>query len=142
MQNNGTRFGRNSHVPACLECRARKAKCSKTQPCAPCARNNRDCVYSSKVNRTPLTREHLTAVESRLQLLESALGRLFPSGELEAITRALLIEELPIDQVPFTALNNQVYVYDPLESRTFFSRVNILHPRHQNSGNGSEPPLD
>lgn len=59
---------------------------------------------------------HLTAVESRLQLLESALGRLFPSGELEAITRALLIEELPIDQVPFTAQNSQVSVYDPLAS--------------------------
>lgn len=55
-------------------------------------------------------------MESRLQLLESALGRLFPSGELEAITRALHIEELPIDQVLSTAQNNQVSVYDPLAS--------------------------
>ncbi|KAE8153932.1 hypothetical protein BDV25DRAFT_167962 [Aspergillus avenaceus] len=87
--------GRNSHIPACLECRTRKAKCSKTQPCAPCVRHNRKCVYTSRVSRTPLTREHLTAVETRLHLLESVLGKIFPSGEMQNISRELLAGDSP-----------------------------------------------
>ena len=39
-------------------------------------------------------------MEERLQFLESVLGRLFPSGEMEAITRALLVDESPNDRLP------------------------------------------
>ena len=41
---------------------------------------------------------HLTNVETRLEMLEKALGKLFPSGELEEITRNLLTEEMPQSQ--------------------------------------------
>ncbi|KAE8377943.1 fungal-specific transcription factor domain-containing protein [Aspergillus bertholletiae] len=84
-------LGRNSHIPACVECRARKAKCSKTRPsCAHCKTLNKPCVYPEKVVRSPLTRQHLTAVENRLQVLETALGKLFPGGATESIIRSLL----------------------------------------------------
>ncbi|KAL4789459.1 fungal-specific transcription factor domain-containing protein [Aspergillus venezuelensis] len=107
--------GRNSHVPACLECRARKAKvCSKTQPCGPCVRHGRTCVYASKVARTPLTREHLTAVETRLQILESALGKLFPAGDIQAITLDLLHSEpssTNLEDEP--AQSESAFLHDP-----------------------------
>ncbi|KAL2698607.1 hypothetical protein AAEP93_009995 [Penicillium crustosum] len=40
---------------------------------------------------------NLTRVETRLQMLESALGKLFPSGEMEDITRSILADESPRD---------------------------------------------
>lgn len=43
---------------------------------------------------------HLTAVESRLHLLESVLQRLFPSGEMQDITRELLMEDSPGNPAP------------------------------------------
>ncbi|KAJ5356905.1 hypothetical protein N7517_011514 [Penicillium concentricum] len=86
MQNQGTGFGRNSHVPA--------------------------------VEAKPLTFafRHLTAVENRLHLLESTLRRLFPTGEMDAITRTLLTDEVPTDQPPSASVGpiNQVSVDDPL----------------------------
>ncbi|KAE8370870.1 fungal-specific transcription factor domain-containing protein [Aspergillus caelatus] len=86
-------LGRNSHIPACTECRARKAKCTKTRPsCAHCRTLNKPCVYPEKVARSPLTRQHLTAVENRLEVLEAALGKLFPGGSTETIIRSLLID--------------------------------------------------
>ncbi|KXG52778.1 Transcription factor [Penicillium griseofulvum] len=61
---------------------------------------------------------HLTAVENRLQLLESTLRRLFPTGEIDAITRSLLTDEVPTDQAPSTSDGpiSQVSVDDPLPS--------------------------
>ncbi|KAJ5813050.1 hypothetical protein N7447_010073 [Penicillium robsamsonii] len=61
---------------------------------------------------------HLTAVENRLQLLESTLRRLFPTGEMDAITRALLTDEVPTDQPPSASGGpiNQVSVDETLPS--------------------------
>ncbi|KAB8259278.1 fungal-specific transcription factor domain-containing protein [Aspergillus pseudonomiae] len=91
-------LSRNSHIPACTECRARKAKCTKTRPsCAHCRTLNKPCVYPEKVKRSPLTRQHLTAVESRLEVLEAALGKLFPGGATETIIRSLLSDSPDFD---------------------------------------------
>lgn len=59
---------------------------------------------------------HLTAVENRLQSLESVLGRLFATGEMEAITRALLINDDPTDNGASNDSNRQVAVNDPFPS--------------------------
>ncbi|OQD91088.1 hypothetical protein PENANT_c001G05873 [Penicillium antarcticum] len=45
---------------------------------------------------------YLTDVENRLQILENALGKLFPSGELDDVTRSLLADETPRDQDSLT----------------------------------------
>ncbi|KAB8206599.1 fungal-specific transcription factor domain-containing protein [Aspergillus parasiticus] len=88
-------LGRNSHIPACTECRGRKAKCTKTRPsCAHCRALNKPCVYPDKVARSPLTRQHLTAVENRVEVLEAALEKLFPGGATETIIRSLLSDSL------------------------------------------------
>ncbi|KNG91111.1 hypothetical protein ANOM_000566 [Aspergillus nomiae NRRL 13137] len=91
-------LSRNSHIPACTECRARKAKCTKTRPsCAHCRTLNKPCVYPEKVKRSPLTRQHLTAVETRLEVLEAALGKLFPGGATDTIIRSLLSDSPGFD---------------------------------------------
>ncbi|PLB53444.1 hypothetical protein P170DRAFT_376303 [Aspergillus steynii IBT 23096] len=144
-------FGRNSHVPACLECRTRKAKCSKTQPCGSCTRHNRKCVYASKVHRTPLTREHLTAVENRLHLLEAALGGLFPDGEMQEISRELLLEESPGDRMSSNADNEWISAdntlsYDPLVFDDLPNPTQFMAPEFDSSpvdaDNWSAPQAD
>ncbi|PWY82209.1 C6 transcription factor [Aspergillus heteromorphus CBS 117.55] len=85
---------RDSHSYACDECRLRKSKCSKEKPtCAQCSQLNKECKYSPKVSRSPLTRQHLTYVEDRLQAFETALARLFPGGDLDATVRSLLHDQ-------------------------------------------------
>ncbi|PLN82126.1 fungal-specific transcription factor domain-domain-containing protein [Aspergillus taichungensis] len=85
---------RDSHSYACDECRLRKSKCSKEKPvCAQCKQLTKECKYSPKVTRSPLTRQHLTFVEDRLQAFETALGRLFPGGDLDATVRSLLYDQ-------------------------------------------------
>ncbi|OJK00737.1 hypothetical protein ASPACDRAFT_42227 [Aspergillus aculeatus ATCC 16872] len=85
---------RDSHSYACDECRLRKSRCSKEKPtCAQCKQLHKDCNYSPKITRSPLTRQHLTYVEDRLQAFETALGRLFPGGDLDATVRSLLYDQ-------------------------------------------------
>ncbi|KAH8426456.1 putative C6 transcription factor (Gal4) [Aspergillus melleus] len=85
---------RDSHSYACDECRLRKSKCSKEKPvCAQCKQLNKECKYSPKITRSPLTRQHLTYVEDRLYAFETALGRLFPGGDLDATVRSLLHDQ-------------------------------------------------
>ncbi|KAJ5692372.1 hypothetical protein N7462_001795 [Penicillium macrosclerotiorum] len=82
---------RDSHSFACDECRLRKSRCSKERPvCVQCRQLNKECKYSPKVTRSPLTRQHLTYVEDRLHAFETALSRLFPGGDLDATLRSLL----------------------------------------------------
>ncbi|KAJ5885154.1 hypothetical protein N7495_009664 [Penicillium taxi] len=82
---------RDSHSFACDECRLRKSRCSKERPiCLQCRQLNKECKYSPKVTRSPLTRQHLTYVEDRLHSFETALSRLFPGADLDATLRLLL----------------------------------------------------
>ncbi|BDD63378.1 hypothetical protein MAP00_008275 [Monascus purpureus] len=82
---------RDSHSYACDECRLRKSRCSKERPsCMQCRQLNKQCNYSPKIARSPLTRQHLTYVEERLRAFETALGRLFPGGDLDAVVNSLL----------------------------------------------------
>ncbi|EGV64812.1 lactose regulatory protein, partial [Yamadazyma tenuis ATCC 10573] len=56
---------------ACDSCRKRKLKCSKEYPrCSKCLTHSWDCCYSPRMVRSPLTRNHLTKVENRVQKLE------------------------------------------------------------------------
>ncbi|KAL2784159.1 fungal-specific transcription factor domain-containing protein [Aspergillus keveii] len=88
---------RDSHSYACDECRLRKSKCSKEKPtCQQCKQLSKECKYSPKVTRSPLTRQHLTYVEDRLHIFETALGRLFPGGDLDATVRSLLHDQEPL----------------------------------------------
>ncbi|KAH8703730.1 putative C6 transcription factor [Talaromyces proteolyticus] len=81
---------------ACDECRARKSKCSKGKPiCDQCLKIGKECIYSPKVVRSPLTRQHLTYVEDRLSAYETALGKLFPGGDLDSVVSSLIQDQDP-----------------------------------------------
>ena len=51
--------------PSCANCRKKKAKCNRSQPCNACIKSKLACSYE-KVSRTPLTRRYLTEVEIEL----------------------------------------------------------------------------
>ncbi|KAG5302126.1 fungal specific transcription factor domain-containing protein [Histoplasma ohiense] len=71
---------------ACNECRLRKSKCSKERPtCSLCKQLKKECVYSPKVVRTPLTRQNLTYAEDRIRKLEAAISTLLPNADIEAL---------------------------------------------------------
>lgn len=68
---------------ACDSCRHKKLRCSKEEPkCAKCVKNGWECCYSPRINRSPLTRAHLTKVETRLDALEQLFQELFPNEDL------------------------------------------------------------
>ncbi|KAL6404585.1 Regulatory protein GAL4 [Ilyonectria robusta] len=61
---------------ACKECRRRKARCNRSLPtCNMCIRYRRHCLYE-KHARTPLTRKHLTEVETRLERAEALVQQM------------------------------------------------------------------
>jgi Fungal Zn(2)-Cys(6) binuclear cluster domain/Gal4-like dimerisation domain len=80
---------------ACDACRVRKYKCSKERPtCRPCLRNNRQCLYSGKVVRSPLTRAYLTSIERRLHKLESLFAQRLPDVNIEQALESMTAVEI------------------------------------------------
>lgn len=71
---------------ACDSCRKRKLKCSKSLPkCSKCLEHSWECSYSPKQIRSPLTRSHLTEVETRVSHLEQLLSQLFPGWDIDKL---------------------------------------------------------
>ncbi|CAX44256.1 regulatory protein GAL4 homologue, putative [Candida dubliniensis CD36] len=69
---------------ACDSCRKRKLKCSKEFPrCSKCIQHKWCCSYSPRTIRSPLTRAHLTEVETRVTQLEGILRYLLPSENID-----------------------------------------------------------
>ena len=61
-------------ITSCLECRRRKLKCNKSQPCSNCIRFNRDCVYlGPKLDEASQLR--LTEIKEKVGSLERQLER-------------------------------------------------------------------
>lgn len=59
---------------SCTECRRRKAKCDKVEPCGNCAKSSRQCIYETPT-RTPLSRKHLNDVEEELARTKRRLAQ-------------------------------------------------------------------
>lgn len=59
---------------SCTECRRRKAKCDKINPCGLCAKSGRQCVYET-TTRTPLSRKRLNDVEEELAQTKRRLAQ-------------------------------------------------------------------
>lgn len=65
---------RVERVPrSCTACRKKKARCDRGAPCGACQKSKSRCSYD-KVVRTPLTRKHLTTVESELARARALLS--------------------------------------------------------------------
>nr|AQY63017.1 ERT2-PhoCl-Gal4VP16-PhoCl-ERT2 [Expression vector pCAG-ERT2-PhoCl-Gal4VP16-PhoCl-ERT2] len=91
-----TKYPRASSIEqACDICRLKKLKCSKEKPkCAKCLKNNWECRYSPKTKRSPLTRAHLTEVESRLERLEQLFLLIFPREDLDMILKMDSLQDI------------------------------------------------
>ncbi|KIW44364.1 uncharacterized protein PV06_05378 [Exophiala oligosperma] len=59
-------------LSSCSDCRRRKLRCDRGQPCDNCTRHGRNCSYE-KISRTPLTRKHLSHVEQELAKAKALL---------------------------------------------------------------------
>lgn len=60
--------------PSCANCRKKKAKCDRGQPCNACVKSKLRCAYE-RVSRTPLTRRYLTEVELELARTKALLSQ-------------------------------------------------------------------
>ncbi|KOG96075.1 galactose-responsive transcription factor GAL4 [Saccharomyces eubayanus] len=82
---------------ACDICRLKKLKCSKEKPkCSKCLKNNWECCYSPKTKRSPLTRVHLTEVESRLEKLEQLFLVMFPRENLDHVLKMDSLHDIKV----------------------------------------------
>lgn len=72
------RIIRNRQLRACTECRKRKLKCDRQQPCASCARRNEaaSCIYETTTQDVQSERERRVRAEARLAHLEQLVQEL------------------------------------------------------------------
>lgn len=73
---------RNRLITSCLECRRRKLKCDKLQPCTNCTKFQRDCVFLAPA-LDPLGQAKLAEVKEKMGMLE----RTDIIRELEALAK-------------------------------------------------------
>lgn len=74
----------------CDICRTKKSRCSRERPsCSFCIQNKRECHYSGRAIRSPLTRAYLTSVERRLQSLEGLFAQRLPDVNVDEALDAL-----------------------------------------------------
>lgn len=102
---NGERT-RVERVPlSCASCRRRKARCDRELPCGACQKSKLHCTYD-KVSRTPLTRRHLTAVESELARARALLSERENGRASEYGTSTADISPLPQPTFAVARTNN------------------------------------
>ena len=100
-------------ITSCLECRRRKLKCNKSQPCSNCIRFNRDCVYlGPKLDEASQLR--LTEIKEKVGSLERQLERDVAKTTTKAATQQRILaddvegdydEESELEITPMVALD-------------------------------------
>ena len=65
---------RNRVIASCLECRRRKLKCDKLQPCTNCTKFTRECRYLASALDTA-AQQRLAEIKERMGTLEQVLER-------------------------------------------------------------------
>jgi len=78
------RATRRLHPISCINCRSRKVKCDKIQPCTPCRRIEAECLFRAKKSRPRKAHSTLkartTEIASRLDRLDALVARLGGAG--------------------------------------------------------------
>ncbi|CCF38865.1 fungal specific transcription factor [Colletotrichum higginsianum] len=84
-------------ITSCLECRRRKLKCNKSQPCVNCMKFSRDCVYlSPKLDEASQLR--LTEIKEKVGSLERQLERdVAKTTSRAAMQQAILADDVEDD---------------------------------------------
>lgn len=63
---------RNRMITSCLECRRRKLRCDRLQPCSNCSKSKRDCLFLAPVTDAT-SRMKLTELKEKIGSLERGL---------------------------------------------------------------------
>ncbi|KAK2058697.1 fungal-specific transcription factor domain-containing protein [Colletotrichum caudatum] len=81
-------------ITSCLECRRRKLKCNKSQPCVNCMKFSRDCIYlSPKLDEASQLR--LTEIKEKVGSLERQLERdVAKTTSRAAMQQAILADDV------------------------------------------------
>ncbi|OLN82046.1 putative transcriptional regulatory protein C139.03-like protein 12 [Colletotrichum chlorophyti] len=81
-------------ITSCLECRRRKLKCNKSQPCVNCQKFHRDCIYlSPKLDEASQLR--LTEIKEKVGSLERQLERdVAKTASRAALQQAILADDV------------------------------------------------
>jgi len=94
---------RNRIISSCLECRRRKLKCDKGQPCANCVRVSRQCVFISP--------SFDAAAQARLAEVKEKMGILERSLEDDVSRRSRVQQGLPSADNDLDPASQQDKVY-------------------------------
>jgi hypothetical protein len=80
-------------ITSCLECRRRKLKCNKSNPCTNCLKFKRDCLYlGPKLDEASQLR--LTEIKEKVGSLERALERDVAKGSRAAKQQRILADDV------------------------------------------------
>ncbi len=100
-------------ITSCLECRRRKLKCNKAQPCSNCIRFARDCLYlGPKLDEASQLR--LTEIKEKVGSLERQLERDVAKSTLRGFRQQRIVaddvddgydEEHDLEITPMVALD-------------------------------------
>lgn len=71
---------RNRLIASCLECRRRKLKCDKQQPCTNCTKSSGPCVFIAQ-NLDPHAQAKLAEVKEKMGMLERTLEENISRGD-------------------------------------------------------------
>ncbi|WYZ34476.1 hypothetical protein EsH8_I_000752 [Colletotrichum jinshuiense] len=86
-------------ITSCLECRRRKLKCNKSQPCINCMKFSRDCVYlSPKLDEASQLR--LTEIKEKVGSLERQLERDVAKPSTRAAMQQAILADGVEDEYP------------------------------------------
>ncbi|KAF2500835.1 hypothetical protein BU16DRAFT_570306 [Lophium mytilinum] len=85
---------RNRVISSCLECRRRKLKCDKLQPCTNCTKFARDCVFLAPA-LDPVGQAKLAEVKEKMGLLERTLEQDVAKSKSEARDESSPSSQLP-----------------------------------------------
>ncbi|KAF3396166.1 Regulatory protein GAL4, partial [Penicillium rolfsii] len=89
-------------------------QCSRERPsCNKCKASGKMCIYMPKPSRTPLTRVHLTEVETRLSQYEAVFQALFPAGDVDQMISSIMQWEPREIPVAASSLSDAFHIRPP-----------------------------
>lgn len=113
-------------ITSCLECRRRKMKCGRTQPCDHCHKSGRVCIYLGD-RLDPDSQGKITEIKEKVSSLELQLQK---SVVHQRIGSGLLGSEVP------------AYSLDPAESGLEISHMVTSDLIYDNTGDSDDPDDD
>jgi hypothetical protein len=126
-------------LPACLQCRKRKQKCSRGDPCQSCLTSGSVCLYEENKRRGPRA-GHIEALTSRMDTLEAiVLGQTMLLSPQLASQRRLSSADHAVGALHVQQSGNGKRISgSSLQEQLDITRDYILNPRKRPRSSNSE----